>query len=383
MSKLDALLRTYTERPRGITGIGVTVVTKDGPIYTGVSGVTSLDPEKARPIAPDTVYWLASQTKLMTAIAAMQCVERGQISLDDPIGSVLPELADPDILEGFDDNGLPKLRKAKNKITLRTLMAHTSGLTYGFGHPDLIKWNAHIGQKRDISTGHISNYIEPLVFEPGSGWAYGSGLDWVGQAIERLNACSLEEYMQKNIWAPLGMTSTTFRLESRPDLMSRKIEITNRNPEGDLVSIPQPFDSPAAHDLGGIGAYSTLEDYGKLLQALLNDGAGILKPESVDEMFKPQLDETLGDMHHLLYPEIPADIKLNFGLSVSIRMAPMEGKRDLGCVSWGGYPHLVWWIDRKRGLASTIFRQTLPREDPIITEMDDKIETAVYELAEE
>lgn len=198
--------------------------------------------------------------------------------------------------------------------------------------------------------------------------------------IERLNKCTLDEFMQKNIWTPLGMTSTTFRLEKRPDLMSRKVDMTRRKRDGSFISVPQPYDFPAEHDLGGIGAYSTLEDYGKLLRALLQDGAGILKPESVDEIFIPQLDDTLGEIHHpIMHFYIPAEIKMNFGLSVSVRIAPMKGRREAGSGSWGGYPNITWWLDRKTGVAGTVFRQTVPPGDPIAFEFDDKFETAVYE----
>ncbi|KDQ21637.1 hypothetical protein BOTBODRAFT_26069 [Botryobasidium botryosum FD-172 SS1] len=381
-SKLDSLLRSYTGRTNGIPGVSATVVTKDGPIYTGVAGVTSADPERARPMAPDTVYWIASQTKIMTAIAAMQCVERSQIALDDPVGSILPELAELDVIEGFERSGRPKLRKAKTDITLRMLLTHTSGLAYNFMHPDLIKRNLFVGKKNGISErAHISEYDEPLVFEPGSGWAYGTGLDRAGQMIERLNGCTLEDFMKDNIWTPLGMTSTTFRLETRPDLMSRKVDMTRRRRNGVLVPALQPYGFPADHDLGGIGVYSTVEDYGKLLQALLQDGhAGILKPESVNEIFKPQLEDILGEEHYwTMFPGISAELKVNFGLSTSIRMTTAKNTRKVGSGSWLGYPNLMWWVDRKTGVACTIFKQILPVEDPIALKLDAEFESAVYE----
>jgi len=378
--EIDNLLKSYTDRPNGLAGLAVIAVDKDGKtIYSGTSGKTSVDPSKAIPVTMGNVYWIASQTKLLTAISAMQCVERGQIDLDDPVGEILPELADPDILEGFDDEGKPKLRKATTKITLKMLLNHTNGLTYEGMNADLKKWC----ENRGLTTflGNIKGFTHPLIFEPGTTWMYGSGIDWAGQIVERLNNCTLGEYMEKNIFTPLGMTSSTFHPENRPEIESRLVDMSARQPDGTLAFMGRLYKYPAEHDLGGIGLYTTPNDYIKVLAALLQGGGGLLKPESVDEVFKPQVTKEIADVHNQwmkVTNNMTVDCEATFGLSVSIAAIPYPDRRAAGTVSWGGLPCLSWWVDRETGIAATIFQQTFPPLDSVTREFGIKFEEALY-----
>jgi len=235
-------------------------------------------------------------TKLMTGISAMQAVERGLIGLDDDVSTVLHEWKDAQILEGFDEDGKPRLRTAKNKITLRLLLSHSSGISYDLMDPNLMQWRKFVGQEIGTFSGSIdAGYTFPLVYEPGEGWCYGGGLDWAGRLVERLNGnISLGEYMQKNIWEPLGMNSTTFNIDKHPNLQKRRVDMSIRNAEGNVEALPMPvYASPAKDDCGGIGSYTTAPDYMKLLEALLRSDVRILKPATVDEMFKPQLPDPI------------------------------------------------------------------------------------------
>jgi len=378
--EIDDLLKSYTDRPNGIAGLAVVAVDKDGKtIYSGTSGKTSVDPSKATPMTMDSVYWIASQTKLLTAISAMQCVERGQIRLDDPVGEIVPELADPDILEGFNEEGRPKLRKATIEITLKMLLAHTSGIAYAGADPNLKKWSENEGLVG--FSGHMKDFTHPLIFEPGTTWMYGPGIDWVGQMIERLNNCTLGEYMEKNIFTPLGMNSATFHPENRPEIEARLVDTTHRLPDSTLASLGRLYKCPAPHDLGGVGLYCTPTDYAKVLVPLLQGGGGLLKPESVDEIFKPHVTKEVADAHTRWMKEtnnISADCEVTFGLTVSVAVTPFPDNRAAGSVSWGGLPCLAWWVDRETGIAATIFQQTMPPMDPLSVEFARKFEALLY-----
>jgi len=377
--QLDDLLKSYTDRPDGLTGLVAIAVNRDGDlIYSGVSGKTSVDASKAAPLTLDNVHWIASQTKLLTAISAMQCVERVQIGLDDPVGEILPELADPDILEGFDDEGKPKLRKATPKITLKMLLTHSSGLAYGGTSPLIKQWCEHLNMAPSL-TGNIRECTYPLIFEPGTSWMYGSSIDWAGQLVGRLNNCTLGEYMTKNIFIPLGMNSSTFHPENHPEIESRLVDMSKRMPDGTLAYAVRIYGYPAEHDLGGVGLYSTPADYIKVLAALLQGGGALLKPESVEAIFKPQGGKVVGDAHNQwMHMASSAQSEVTFGLSVSIAVAPYPEKRASGSVSWGGLPCLSWWVDRETGIAATIFQQTLPPGDSVAVEFMSKFEEVLY-----
>ncbi|KDQ13926.1 hypothetical protein BOTBODRAFT_33049 [Botryobasidium botryosum FD-172 SS1] len=377
--QLDDLLKSYTERPDGLTGLAAIAVNKNGDIvYSGVSGKTSADASRAAPLTLDHVHWIASKTKLLTAISAMQCVERGQIGLDDPVGDILPELADPDILEGYDDGGEPKLRKATTKITLKMLLTHSSGLAYTGTSPLIKQWCERRSAAPRL-TESIRDYTFPLIFEPGTSWVYGVGIDWAGQLVERLNNCTLGEYMTKNIFTPLGMNSSTFHPENHPEIESRLVDMSTRLPDGTMAYADRVYGYPAEQDLGGVGLYSTPADYIKVLAALLQDGGALLKPESVDAIFKPQGEKVVGDAHNQwsnMTAFAPSEV--SFGLSVSIAVAPYPEKRAAGSVAWGGLPCLIWWVDRKTGIAATIFQQTLPYSDSAAFEFMGKFEEVLY-----
>lgn len=134
----------------------------------------------------------------------------------------------------------------------------------------------------------IKAYSTPLLFEPGQSWAYGGGLDWVGILIERLNKQTLGSYMAENIFGPLGMASTTFHPRDKPELMVKVMDTILRTPEGVLVPIPPMYSDDAETDAGGIGLFSSLTDFTKIIEDLLRDEPKLLKPSTRDQMFIPQ-----------------------------------------------------------------------------------------------
>src|SRR3954470_8955987 len=179
LSDIDEVLREATDRG-DVPGVVAMAATRDGPVYQGAFGKRAL-PDGAA-MSTDTVFWIASMTKAITSTAAMQLVEQGKLALDHPITDVLPELSAPQVLEGFDPSGEPRLRPAKRPITLRHLLTHTAGLVYEI-------WNADMG--RYMETKAIPGIIScqnaalslPLVFDPGEKWDYGINIDWVGKVV--------------------------------------------------------------------------------------------------------------------------------------------------------------------------------------------------------
>ena len=168
--------------------------TRDGPLYQGAFGTRAL-PDGAA-MTPDTVFWIASMTKAITSTAAMQLVEQGKLALDGPIAEVLPELAAPRVLEGFDAAGEPRLRPARRPITLRHLITHTAGFVYDIWNPQMGRYMEQNGIPGIITCQNAALAL-PLIFDPGERWDYGINIDWVGKAVERVSGQRLGDYFAR------------------------------------------------------------------------------------------------------------------------------------------------------------------------------------------
>src|SRR5438067_6595261 len=198
-----------------------------GVVYQGAFGKREVGKEPDMTL--DTVFWIASMTKAITSVAAMQQVEQGTLQLDEPLGRLLPDLASPQVLEGFDEQGAPRLRAAKRPITLRHLLTHTAGFTYDIWNPDMGRYQEHAGVPGVIECKNVT-LRTPLVFDPGERWDYGINIDWAGKAVEAVSGQSLEEYFKANIFGPLGMRDSGFVLG--PDQRARLASMHARQPDG-------------------------------------------------------------------------------------------------------------------------------------------------------
>lgn len=261
-----------------------------------------MDPEKAKPMTLDTMMWVASCTKLMTSICAMQLVERGVLQLDEPVYKHIPELEPFTVIKGFTDAGEPIEEKHKQPITLRRLLSHSSGLTYDMMHPKSLAWLQHHKRAPASSGKLLERFVCPLMFEPGEGWCYGPGIDFAGLLIERATNQTLEAYMKQNLWEPLGITDVTFHLSQHPDLAARLADMSERDPDSGkcrpATSRPIYLDAQGnemVDCLGGQGGFTCAKEYVKVLKAVLDCDVeregNVLKKASVDELFKPQLTE--------------------------------------------------------------------------------------------
>ncbi|KAF7961246.1 hypothetical protein EAE96_000912 [Botrytis aclada] len=383
----------------------VTVASNATKSFTHVSshGLRSLNPASSAPLKPDDILLIASCTKLLTSISALQCVERGQFTLDEDVSRLLPELKleDLDILQGFDSEEKPKLVKATKNITLRMLLTHTSGLAYDVFTPDLVRWRASRGEVPTLDKGTVvSRCKTPLLYEPGTSWTYSTGLDWAGLMISRANNMTLEEYMHKYICAPLGITDLTFHIDQNPALLSRLVDMTVRvgdktpfgtttNPTGELIhSEDRVLSIEQIDDAGGVGVHTSLTSYQKVLHSITVSDEKLLSKAMNDKMFEGQLTELqlaavnhicqIQEMRFTMTPSITADVKIDHGLGGMILLENLEGRRRKGTMYWSGLPNLAWWADREAGVSGIYGSQLIPTGDKQTLEMFEEFEKAVY-----
>src|SRR5712671_4559732 len=210
LARIDAALSRAVEAGE-VPGVVALAATENGVMYEGAFGLRDLAGGPAMTL--DTVFRIASMTKAVTSLAAMQLVEQDELQLEEPIGSVLPELASPQVLEGFDASGAPRLRPARRPITLRHLLTHTAGFGYEFWNPQLMRYVDVTGVP-SLRTGKLAALRMPLVFDPGERWEYGINTDWVGRIVEAASGQSLDAYFRERIFAPLGMRDTGFSLST-------------------------------------------------------------------------------------------------------------------------------------------------------------------------
>ncbi|KAF2802732.1 beta-lactamase [Mytilinidion resinicola] len=389
-SLLDSILEKHVSVDRTLTNkiqaAAFVVIEENGDtLYANAVGSLTLE-EDAPPFSLDSVCWVASMTKLYTAVAVMQLVEKGAIDLDDDVGKLIPELSNKDILKGFQKDKTPILRKSTKPITLRHLLTHSSGFCYDYFNRNIKKWSASVGRKIDYRLNTIESFNYPLLFEPGKGWEYGIGLDWAGRILEILSDCTLEEYMQRNIFESLGISSSTFYISDHPELASRRAGIGFRSsPNEPLTSRAEPAPSNLPLARGGNGIYTTPNDYAKLLGALINTDNGILEPESLEEFFKPQLANPKhlqifsdGPMHDSVFPEFPMKMAINHGLGGAVNMEDVPGKRRKGSMTWSGATGSRWFIDLETGIAAVMFTQVFPFGDHVVSQLYDELESALY-----
>lgn len=306
----------------------------------------------------------------MTTIAALQCIEQGLFSLDsaDDVQRFIPErTALDDIITGVDDSNSLVFKKATRGMTLRHLLTHTSGVAYDASDPLLQQWRKSRGEEGQSFCGEVAKgYLVPLLFNPGDGWRYGASLDWVGRMIERANdGKRLGEFMKENIWDPLGMSSTTFHLEQEADIRRRLASMSVRLPSGDLAPLGhQLLADPAKDDLGGAGAYSSASDYIKVLASILRNDGVLLRTESIDEMFTPQLTtvqkaafsklvHSTPEMNNQLMSGIKFGTDVTWGLGGVLIDEDVADGRKKGSLYWSGMPNLHWVSRRIRNHETT------------------------------
>ncbi|MGY2850602.1 MULTISPECIES: serine hydrolase domain-containing protein [Bradyrhizobium] len=366
-AQIDQVLRQKSEA-KEIPGVVAIAATGKDVIYEGAFGKRDLS--KSDPMTADSVFWIASMTKAVTSAGAMQLVEQGKLSLDEPIGKLLPDLAAVQVLDGFDAKGEPQLRPAKKPITLRQLMTHTAGFAYDMWDGNLGKYLEKTGTPGIITCLNAA-LKTPIMTDPGTRWEYGTNIDFVGKAVEAASGKKLDAYLRDNMFAPLGMSDTAFKISD--DMRKRLVGMHARGEDGTLAAIPFELEQNPEFHMGGGGLYSTAADYIKFCQMILNKGKGngnqVLKAETVATMGQNHIGElTVGKMTTALpmytndvdlYP----DIVKKWGLSFLINTAKTPEGRSAGSLAWAGLANTYYWIDPSRDVCGVILTQLLPFAD--------------------
>jgi methyl acetate hydrolase len=383
LPQIDEVLKTAADQG-DVPGVVAMAATREGPVYQGAFGRRAL-PDGA-PMTADAVFWIASMTKAITSTAAMQLVEQGKLTLDGPIAGVLPELAAPEVLEGFDPAGEPRLRPARRPITLRHLITHTAGFVYDIWNADLGRYMEKRGIPGIISCENAALAL-PLVFDPGDKWDYGINIDWVGKVVERASGQKLGDYFAQHLFGPTGMRDTGFRLT--PDRRARIAVMHSRSEDGALAPIPFEMPQEPEFEMGGGGLYGTAADYLAFERLFLDEGrsaggAQVLKPETVRLMAQNAIGELNVQLLKTAAPAYSNDAEFfpgmvkKWGLGFMISTAQVAGGRSPGSLAWAGLGNTYFWIDPAKGVAGVILMQLLPFADAKALAMLDRFEKAVY-----
>ena len=340
------------------------IVDRDGVRFARALG--EADAVAHRPMHEDTLFQIASMTKAITSVAAMQLVEQGRLSLDADIGLVLPALANPQVLTGFGADGQPQLRRAARPVTLRHLLTHTAGLGYFFIHPEVLQYYGAVGMPEP---GSLASINMPLLFDPGTSWEYSVATDWVGQAVETVSGQTLGDYLAAHVTGPLGMTQTAFRAEMPAD--AAKVHV--RTPGGGWELNPAVLGG-GEFQMGGGGLSSTAGDYARFVRMLLRggelDGVRILATETVAEMNRDQVAPLRAGAMGSAMPEFAApydtfpDQHTGWGLGFLINPEPGPNGRSPGSLAWAGIFNSYYWFDPARGVGGVFMSQVAPFGDP-------------------
>ena len=382
MSAIDQALRDAAAA-HPIPGF-VAAAVKDGTrIFEGAYGPRG--PANPAPMSLDAVFWIASMTKAVTAVAAMQLVEAGRIGLDEPLGGRIPYLGEIQVLEGFDAQGAPRLRSPKNPVTLRHLLTHTSGLGYDMWNPSIAEYMAKAGVP-SLGTGLDAALRLPLMADPGEQWEYGIGIDWAGKVVEAVSGQALDVYLAQHVFAPLGMADTAFL--PTPAMQARQAGLAMRTPDGGLAPFDLPLNAQPEFWGGGGGLYSTLGDYLAFLQMILDGGAApsgqVLKPETVALMSRNHIGDLPVRRLTTAMPFLTHDLDItdgapaHWGLSWQINPEPGPHGRAAGSLAWAGLANTYYWIDPQSRVAGLIMTQMLPFADPAALAVLGAFERAVY-----
>jgi CubicO group peptidase (beta-lactamase class C family) len=365
-AELDALLRAAVDQKR-VPGVVAMVAMPEGAVYEASAGLSK-----------DTLFSIASMTKPVTSVAVMQLVEAGSLKLDDPVATYLPELAKPQVLEAG------KLRPARNPITVRHLLTHTSGFGYEFMNRDLSRYVTD-AKLPGIMAGGDGYLRAPLLFDPGTHWEYGISVDWLGKLVEKVSGQSLEAYFRAKILDPLGMVDTYYNVP--PEKQTRIAIGYQRRPDGSLAEQPRHPMKPVEHFPGGHGLYSTAADYLKFTRALLT-GSPILKPETVALMGQNHIGELGVRPFSSLAPDFAKDGAAlpggldKFGLGFALNTRAIEKGRGANTMCWVGIFNTFFWIDREKKLCAVLMTQMSPGLDDGPRTLLEEFDRAVYRWRE-
>ena len=364
-------------------GVVVAAATDKGTLYESAFGKREIG--KDTPMTTDTIVWIASMTKAITGTAAMQLVEKGKLSLDQPAREVVPEVGAAKVLEGFDAAGKPKLREPKRPMTLRQLLTHTAGYGYEIFNPAIAQYQTATGTP-GITTCTNAALSTPLLFDPGDRWEYGINIDWAGKMVEVASGQKLDRYFQDHITGPLGMKDTGFKLSASQK--ARVASVHQRDDKGALAPIEFGLPEEPEFLMGGGGLYGTAGDYVKFARMIMQggtlDGTQVLRAETVATMSQNHIGGLEVPPVKTAMPALSKDVELfpgiskKWGLSFLINAEQLPTGRSPGSLAWAGLANTYFWIDRTKKVCGVFLSQVLPFYDDTAIDLFGKFETEVY-----
>ena len=357
-AEIDTYLQQAVQNTQ-IPGLVALAVDKDHVIYSTAVGRRNVAGDE--PTTLNTIFRLASMTKPVAATAIMMLVEKGVLSLDDPISTYVPEFANREVIEQFDvTDGSHTTRPATGEVTIRHLLSHSSGLAYGFASDVVTRLSEGGGSANDL----------PLLYDPGAGWSYAGGIGIVGRVLERIEGRGLDSYIRERIFEPLGMHDTSYIV---PAAKHHRVATAHRPENGVLVERPRPVDIRSTVSGDG-GLYGTAGDYAKFIQLFLNhgvtpDGTRLMSAESIRLMGENQLasvrvslqDEPLPDRARA-FPVGAGRDGFGLGFQVTGQHTDRHIRRP-GSMSWAGILNTEFWIDPVAGIGAVLLMQYAPFYD--------------------
>jgi CubicO group peptidase (beta-lactamase class C family) len=340
--------------------------------------------EKNIPMARNTIVQIWSMTKPIVGAALMTLYDQGKFQLDDPLSKYFPEFKDMQVCTGVDAEGKLKLEPAKRQITVRDITRHTAGFVNNpraDGIGPLFRDANLLDRKTNLHTFIKKLSSLPLMFHPGEQWAYGSSVDVQAALVEKLSGMPFYDYLRESVLDPLKMYDTRYFVPEKD--RNRLSVVYNRAKEGDLSQRPDSVGiNTVINDLplkpGGYGLTSTLDDYMKFAQMLINKGAAdgkrILKPETVTLMSTNQLDASV-----IKRMWLPDRGQVGFGIDFAVRIAPPataeENNGVVGEFFWDGAASTLFWVDPKNNLTAVMLVQLFPYDQ---IKLHNRFRDAVY-----
>lgn len=378
--RIDKVLQTAVQNT--VPAVSAAVVIPDKNIYEGHFGFSDLGKDKL--VDEHSLFRIASMTKAITSTCIFQLIDKNLLSLDTKLKTFFPEIADRKVIEGFDEKGDPVFKDATNDITIGHLITHTSGFAYEI-------WNENISklvERGDLASAFSADdeFLKaPLVFDPGTSWEYGIGIDWLGVIIEKIGECTLQDYMKKNIFEPLEMHDTSYDFPEEEH--NRVVNVYGRN-GNDYQEMPFSIPKKSAFYSGGGNLISSLDNYSKFLKVFLNSGKSnevqILSSASTESMLTSLNKDVLMTKMPTVTPMLSNDVDFfpqspkSWSPGFMINHIDIESGRPKMSGGWAGLFNSYFWIDKKNNIAGLILMQMLPFADEGCFNTLEAFEKSIY-----
>ncbi|GLR16949.1 serine hydrolase domain-containing protein [Portibacter lacus] len=364
-SKIDSTIQSFVTAG-DIAGGSALIIEKGKEVYYNHFGFA--DRENKTPFDRKTIVQIYSMTKPITGTALMTLHEDGKFQLDEPLSNYAPEFENMTVYKGVAGNGQILTEQVNREITIRDITRHTTGFAGpgNSGLGELVKNADALNRENTLTEMAIKIGATPLLFHPGSQWEYGSSVDVQAFLVERISGIPYGEYVRMNVLAPLGMDETRYFIPDED--RSRFSAMYNRSQDGVLSRVPdEQAHSNYVHKWpltrGGSGLTSTIDDYMKFAQMLLNNGTyghtTILKPETVELMSTNHLSDTITERSWL-----PKRGQVGFGIDFAVRLAPPisedENMGEVGEFFWDGAASTLFWVDPVNEMTVVLFVQLMP-----------------------